>query len=110
MRPLAAWTQKDFDREGRTAPSWGGRMILALAVLAAINVVPVSTVAQLQSAVASISSNTTIVIAPGAYNLSAPLYINGSFENVAIRGATGNRDDVVLIGKGMTGANDGGVP
>jgi hypothetical protein len=29
---------------------------------------------------------------------------------VGIRGATGNRDDLVLVGKGMAGANDGGVP
>ena len=87
-------------------------MILALVIagIAGINTVNVSTVAQLQSAVASISSNTTIVIAAGTYNLSAPLYVNGSFTNVGIRGATGNRDDVVLVGKGMSGANDGGVP
>ena len=32
------------------------------------------------------------------------------FTNVGIRGATGNRDDVVLVGKGMNGATDGGVP
>jgi hypothetical protein len=84
-------------------------MVLALALLAGINV-DVSSAAQLQSAAASISSNTTIVVAPGTYNLSAPLYINGSFTNVGIRGATGNRDDVVIVGKGMSGANDGGVP
>jgi hypothetical protein len=84
-------------------------VLLALALLAGIDV-DVSTVAQLQSAVASISSNTTIVVAAGTYNLSAPLYINGSFTNVGIRGATGNRDDVVLVGKGMSGVDDGGVP
>lgn len=83
-------------------------MVLALA--AAIVSVNVSTVAQLQSAVSSIASNTTIVIAPGTYNLSASLYIHGSFTNVGIRGATGNRDDVVLVGKGMSSPNDGGVP
>jgi hypothetical protein len=71
-------------------------------------VVNVSTTQQLQSAVAALSSNTTIVVAAGTYNLSGPLYINGSFTNVGIRGATGNRDDVVLVGKGMT--VDGGVP
>jgi hypothetical protein len=73
-------------------------------------VVNVSSLSQLQNAVASIASNTTIVIAPGTYNLNGPLYINGSFTNVGIRGATGNRDDAVLVGKGMTGPNDGGVP
>jgi hypothetical protein len=73
-------------------------------------VINVSTVAQLQNAVGSIASNTTIVIAPGTYALTSPLYINGSFTNVGIRGATGNRDDVVLVGKGMGAPSDGGVP
>ena len=70
----------------------------------------VSTPAQLQNAVASIASNTTIMIAPGTYSISSTLYINGSFTNVAIRGATGNHDDVVIVGKGMNAASDGGVP
>jgi hypothetical protein len=65
-------------------------------------VVNVSTAAQLQSAVSALSSNTTIVVAPGTYNLTGPLYINGTFTNVGIRGATNNRDDVVLAGPGMT--------
>lgn len=73
-------------------------------------VVNVATVAQLQSAVAALASNTTIVMAPGTYNLATTLYVNGTFTNVGIRGATGNRDDVVLVGKGMTAASDGGVP
>jgi hypothetical protein len=73
-------------------------------------VVNVSTVSQLQNAVASIGSNTTIVIAPGTYNLTTTLYINGTFTNVGIRGATGNRDDVVLVGRGMNAPTDGGVP
>jgi hypothetical protein len=73
-------------------------------------VVNVTTVAQLQNAVAALASNTTIVLGPGTYNLGTTLYINGSFTNVGIRGATGNRDDVVLIGKGMSAASDGGVP
>ena len=73
-------------------------------------VVTVSTLAQLRNAVAAIASDTTIVIAPGTYALTSPLYINGSFTNVGIRGATGNRDDVVLVGKGMSGPNDGGTP
>ena len=64
-------------------------------------VVNVSTEAQLQSAVQHLASNTTIVIAPGTYTLSATLYVNGTFSNVGIRGATNNRDDVVLVGAGM---------
>jgi hypothetical protein len=73
-------------------------------------VINVSTVAQLQSAVAAIASNTTIMIAPGTYALTSTLYVNGTFTNVAIRGATGNHDDVVMVGKGMNAASDGGVP
>src|SRR5688572_15789571 len=70
----------------------------------------VSTVAQLQNAVAAIASNTTFVIAPGTYQLTSTLYINGNFTNVAVRGATANRDDVVIVGRGMNAPNDGGVP
>jgi hypothetical protein len=73
-------------------------------------VVNVATVVQLQNAVASIASNMTILLAPGTYILSSTLYINGTFTNVGIRGATGNRDDVVIVGKGMLAASDGGVP
>jgi hypothetical protein len=72
------------------------------------SIVHVNTVQQLQNAVASIASNTTILIAPGTYQLASPLYVNGSFTNVAIRGASDNRDDVVLVGRGMD--VDGGVP
>ena len=40
--------------------------------------------------------------------MTSPLYVNGSFLHVAIRGATGSRGDVVLVGRGMT--VNGGVP
>jgi len=73
-------------------------------------VVNVSTDSQLQSAVQHLASNTTIVIAPGTYTLSSTLYINGTFSNVALRGATDNRDDVVLVGRGMATASYGSVP
>jgi len=65
------------------------------------NVVNVSTVTQLQNAVAALSSNTTILIAPGTYQLTQTLRIRGGISNVALRGATNNRDDVVLLGSGM---------
>src|ERR1700737_2444228 len=65
------------------------------------NVVNVSTVAQLQNAVGALTSNTTIVIASGTYPLTQTLRIRGGVSNVALRGATGNRDDVVLLGSGM---------
>ncbi len=73
------------------------------------SVVTVSTVAALQAAVASLTSNRTIVIAPGTYQLTSTLFINGTFGNVTIRGATNNRDDVVIVGRGM-GVPDGSVP
>ncbi len=65
------------------------------------NVVNVSTVPQLQAAVASLTSNTTIVIAPGTYRLTQELFIRNGVTNVTVRGATANRDDVVILGSGM---------
>lgn len=70
------------------------------------NVVRVSTEPQLQAAVRTISSNTTIVIAPGTYRLTRSLTIEGRLARVAIRGATRNRDDVVLVGPGMKSEAD----
>jgi PKD repeat protein len=64
-------------------------------------VVNVSTVAQLQAAVASLASNTSIVIAPGTYRLSQEMSIRNGVRNVTLRGATSNRDDVVILGSGM---------
>jgi hypothetical protein len=68
-------------------------------------VVHVATESQLRAAVAALSSNTTIEIAPGTYSLRDALYVNGTFTNVGIRGATGNSDDVVLAGAGMTSSS-----
>ncbi len=65
-------------------------------------IVNVSTEAQLRASVSGLHSNTTIVMAPGTYVLTTTLYINGTFTNVGLRGATGNADDVVLAGPGMT--------
>jgi hypothetical protein len=64
------------------------------------DVLTVSTVAALHSAVDNLVSGRTIVIAPGTYLLERQLYVSG-VSNVAIRGGTGNRNDVVLKGKGM---------
>jgi hypothetical protein len=69
-------------------------------------VVTVATVAELESAVASLSSNTTILVQPGTYPLNAQLFVTG-VSNVAIRGATDDRNDVVIVGNGM---NVPGVP
>jgi hypothetical protein len=68
-------------------------------------IVNVSTEPQLQAAVAALTSNTTIMIAAGTYRLSGTLYVNGTFTNIALRGSTGNADDVVLVGAGMTNAS-----
>jgi len=73
-------------------------------------VVRVSTEAELQTAVQNIGSNTTVLIAPGVYQLSRALTINGAFTNVAIQGDGSTRDDVVLVGPGMTHASYGLVP
>ena len=72
-------------------------------------VVNVSTEPQLQAAVRSLASNTTIVIAPGTYVLTSTLYVRG-VTNVGIRGATDNADDVVLVGPGMAEPSYGSVP
>ncbi len=65
-------------------------------------VINVSNERQLLAAMATLDSNTTVVLAPGTYRLRETLYINGTFSDVGIRGATENPDDVVLAGPGMT--------
>ena len=64
-------------------------------------VVHVSTEAALQQAVRALRSNTTVVIAPGRYELTQTLVVNGPLHDVGIRGATDDRDDVVLVGRGV---------
>jgi Bacterial Ig domain/Right handed beta helix region/PASTA domain len=73
-------------------------------------VVRVSTEPQLQAAVQSLRSNTTILIAPGTYALTQSLVVNGALSNVTLQGDSANRDDVLLTGPGMTHANYGLVP
>ena len=73
-------------------------------------VVNVSTEAELQSAVARLTSGMTIVIAPGTYRLTGTLYVRGILSDVTIKGATENAGDVVLVGRGMANTNHGGVP
>lgn len=69
-------------------------------------VVNVDTVPELQSAVANLTSNTTILIADGVYTLTAMLNIDG-VNNVALRSASGNRDGVVLVGQSMNAPSAG---
>jgi hypothetical protein len=73
-------------------------------------VVKVATEPQLQAAVAALRSHETILIAPGTYRLSHTLAVQGPLDGVTIRGATGNRDDVVLVGYGRDNADYGPVP
>jgi hypothetical protein len=73
-------------------------------------IVSVSTVAQLQAAVAGLASNTTVLVQPGTYQLTSTLWVNTDVQNVAIRGATDSCHDVVLVGRGMANAAYGGVP
>ena len=72
-------------------------------------VVDVSTVDGLASEVANLADDTTILIAPGTYDLGQTLVVGGGVRNAAIRGATGNRDDVVIRGRGMSNPNIQGV-
>ena len=66
------------------------------------HVVSVATVSQLQAAVASLESGTTILIQPGTYRLTQQLRIRYGVTSVALRGATNNRNDVIILGSGMT--------
>jgi hypothetical protein len=71
--------------------------------------VSVSTAAQLQAAVNNLASNTTILIADGVYDLTNTLNIR-AVDNITLRGLSGDRDAVVLRGRGMSNANFGNVP
>src|SRR5205823_1825333 len=64
-------------------------------------IINVATEPQLQAAAASAPAGSTIMIAPGTYNLTNTLWLVNT-QDLTIRGATNNRDDVVLAGKGMT--------
>jgi len=71
--------------------------------------VVVDTVPELQQAVANLASGSTILIADGTYDLTNTLNIR-SVTDVAIRSQSGNRDAVVLRGRGMSNTSFGNVP
>ncbi len=73
-------------------------------------VVNVSTVDELVDAVLNVRSNTTIVIEPGTYELTRTLFITGGVKNIVLRGASDERDKVVIKGKGMRNKNFDPVP
>ncbi len=63
--------------------------------------VNVSTVSQLENAVNSAASGTTILIADGTYNLNG-VYLRIDVPNVTLRSASGNREAVILDGNYQT--------
>jgi hypothetical protein len=69
-------------------------------------VVNVASVDELQRALEEPRSNVTIVLQPGHYKLARRLVLGGpaesaSLTDVALRGSTGNRDDVVIQENGI---------
>ena len=88
---------------------WNGRRSLRpLAVLAVMlgvagaglgKIWDVDTFSELRDAGRFGAPGDEIVIAPGQYHVTTALYI--TTPNLTFRGATGNRDDVVLYGNGM---------
>src|SRR5436309_10758384 len=103
MRPtrvrlgLESLESRDVPASPSSAPSLGAPPP------ASANVIWVSTTTQLQNAVQNLQSNQTIVVQPGTYQISAPLYIglNHQVSNVTVRGATDDFNDVVIRGAGM---------
>jgi hypothetical protein len=83
-------------------------MTAALLLCAAMNAhaqttINVSSAAQLQSAVQTANSaggNRIISVADGTYTLSDTLYVNA--PNISIVGASGNRQNVIIQGTGMS--------
>jgi hypothetical protein len=68
-------------------------------------VVHVASAAEISSAASSAPPGTTILVAAGTYAM--PDYVHIANDGVALRGATGNRDDVVLDFGGMVGGVEG---
>ncbi|MDJ0924822.1 MAG: S-layer homology domain-containing protein [Acidimicrobiia bacterium] len=96
---------------GTAAPTGAGAATAACGPLPEPSgpTVEVETTAELQAAVNALTSGTTILIADGIYALTNTLNIRG-VENVVIRSASGDREAVVLQGRGMANAAYGNVP
>ncbi len=69
------------------------------------SVIDVYNVSQFYSAISSTISGVTVMIHPGTYTLSSVPQLNKA--GMTIRGSTGNRDDVVLVGSGMNTSSPG---
>ena len=98
------FAMRKHQRPARAVAAAGLALLLAFAhfhVTASSAVVNVSTVPQLQAAVTNLTSGQEIRIAAGRYGLTQQLRIGNGVTNVALIGATGNRDDVVIVGSGM---------
>jgi hypothetical protein len=65
------------------------------------DIVTVSTVSQLQVAVNTAISGTTILVADGTYNLNG-VYLRFDTSNVTLRSASGNREVVIFDGNYIT--------
>lgn len=73
-------------------------------------VVHVRTEPELQQALSRLRSDTTIVMAPGTYVLTRTLQIGGRVKHVVLRGATDDRNSVIIKGRGMRRKDFGNVP
>jgi hypothetical protein len=86
-------------------------LLLLPGTLFAQTTVEVSSVSQLQSALASANSgsgNVIISVADGTYTLTDTLYVNKA--NITIKGKSGNRNSVIIQGDAMSsGARVGNV-
>ncbi len=67
--------------------------------------IKVASEAALRGALAALKSYTTIVVAPGTYQLTSPLPIKGGVKAIEIRGSTGRPGDVILVGPRPTWAD-----
>ncbi|MCA9387992.1 MAG: hypothetical protein KC653_03005, partial [Candidatus Andersenbacteria bacterium] len=96
-------TAPGLDTVGSTGSGYGHNNTACIELPTATgDIVTVSTTAELKAIVSEITGgrgNLTVVINPGTYTIDRGLWIAG--ENVTFRGATGNRDDVRILGGGM---------
>lgn len=65
------------------------------------NTVTVSSESELRTQAFTAASGTTIIVAPGTYNMQG--YVHIINDNIALRGQSGNRADVILDFGGMSG-------
>jgi len=96
-------TVKFYPLVGRCAVCVAAILCMLLSERSAGEVWNVSTPAELHFACEQTRPGDEIVIAPGTYQLTGTLTVHTS--NLIIRGATGNRDDVVILGSGMNSAD-----